>query len=145
MSGLGHKFIAGSNLWLVYWKILMLHLCWNRTVFVSFTVPPYFKMAGNSFKQRYFGSLSTRLPYLPPQVWCKKEKCSRDNLRWNFLDRDSFVELQETKKSNNTNLHLKNNQFFGPQSLYSFRNFLKHCMFWTLVQFATRLVWQIAL
>ena len=31
---------AGSNLWLVNWKILMLHLCWNRTVFVSFTVPP---------------------------------------------------------------------------------------------------------
>ena len=116
----------------------------EQNCFRFFYSPPNFKMAGNSFKQRYFGSLSTWHPYLPPQVWCKKEKCLRDNLRWNFLDSDLFVELQETQKATRK-IHLKKNYFFWPQILHNFKNTLKRCMFWTLVQFPTRLVWQIAL
>ena len=85
----------------------------EQNCFRFFYSPPNFKMAGNSFKQRYFGSLSTWHPYLPPQVWCKKEKCLRDNLRWNFLDSDLFVELQETQKARRKISILKRTTSFG--------------------------------
>ena len=92
--------------------------------------PPYFKMAGNSFKQRYFGSLSARHPYLSPQVCCGKEKCSGDNLRCGiFLTAIHMLNRRNQQKS--PKRHKLPLQKRTQRSLYSFRNSLKHCMFWT--------------
>ena len=71
----------GSNLWLVYQKILMLHLCWNRTVVFSFSLTAASKWRGAILLSKGISARYLRRTHTSPHTsLCKKEKCSGDNL-----------------------------------------------------------------
>ena len=71
----------GSNLWLVYQKILMLHLCWNRTVVFSFSLTAASKWRGAILLSKGISARYLRRTHTSPLTsLCKKEKCSGDNL-----------------------------------------------------------------